>query len=77
VFDQCVGIGSGWQFEAALTSALGVTVTGVRLDMMPTAEDLLVLGMDAFARGRTISALEAQPEYLREQVASLPGQGRL
>lgn len=76
-FDQCVGIGSGWQFEAALTSALGVSVTGVRLDVTPAAEDLLVLGMDAFAGGRTISALEARPEYLREQVASLPGQERL
>lgn len=73
-FGQCVGIGSGWQFEAELTVALGVTVTGIQLDATPTAQDLLHLGQAGFVARRTISALDARPEYLREQVASLPGE---
>lgn len=72
-FDHCAGVGSGWEFRESLEAALGVVADPVVLDAMPTATDLLTLGLAAFERGATVPALEAQPQYLREQVAARPG----
>lgn len=69
-FDTCVGVGDGWQLREQLEPALGVNVTDIQTEVFPRARDLLDLGADAFARGETVSALDARPKYLREQVAT-------
>lgn len=72
-FDRCVGIGDGWRFEDALATSLRLSVTRVEQTVYPAATDLLCLGEAAFRQGGGVSALEARPQYLREQVATVPG----
>ncbi len=67
------GAGSGWQLRAQLEKALGITMERVELDIFPEPDDLLDIGMAKMEKGETISALAATPEYLREQVATVPG----
>ncbi|HKI73242.1 MAG TPA: tRNA (adenosine(37)-N6)-threonylcarbamoyltransferase complex dimerization subunit type 1 TsaB [Pseudomonadales bacterium] len=74
-FEHCVGVGSGWQLKDKLETALGVRATDVIIDALPRAADLLTLGLHAFENGEAVSALDAQPEYLRERVASKPASG--
>lgn len=71
-FRQCAGVGSGWQFREKLEAALDVSVTHVVLEARPRAVDLLDLGLHAYVSGGAITAVEATPEYLREQVATRP-----
>jgi len=70
------GIGSGWQTFA---EALSVRQQGRVLDWqgeyLPHAQDVAVLAVDAFAKGRTVTAREALPVYLRDQVVQRPSAG--
>ena len=72
-FTACVGIGSGWRLKEKLEVALGAHATDIVLDVHPHGRDLLDLGMSGFEAGAAVAALEARPEYLRERVATLPG----
>ncbi len=45
-------------------------MSDVLLEVWPKAEDLLMLGHEAFKSGAAVTAAEAIPEYLREQVAT-------
>lgn len=67
--DGWVGIGGGWNLREKLEASLGVHMQSVRTEVWPRSTDLLDLGLDRFNRGGAISASEATPEYLREQVA--------
>lgn len=69
-FDTCAGVGSGWALKEQLESALGTVAEQVVLEAWPRARDLLDLGLHAMAQGKAVSALEARPMYLREQVAT-------
>lgn len=66
-----VGIGSGWQLKTQLEQGAQVTVGDVYPDVYPTGRDLVDLGVDRHSRGLSVSAQQARPEYLREQVASV------
>ncbi len=65
-----VGVGSGWQFADKINAASGAGVSDILLEVWPKAEDLLMLGHEAFKSGAAVTAAEAIPEYLREQVAT-------
>ncbi len=67
-----VGLGAGWQLQSQLENAAGIVVEVIYTDVLPAATDLLQLGLFHYSRGLSVSALEAKPRYLREQVASLP-----
>ena len=69
-FDTCVGVGSGWTLKTQLEAALGAIAQQVVLEAWPRSPDLLDLGMQAMEEGKAVSALEARPMYLREQVAT-------
>lgn len=66
-----VGIGDGWSFRQQIESAVGFSMLRVNLEVCPRPEDLLDIGEVKMSRSETISAMEARPEYLREQVAEL------
>jgi tRNA threonylcarbamoyladenosine biosynthesis protein TsaB len=72
-FDECVGVGDGWRFEQELAASLGLSVISVEQSVHPSAIDLLCLGEATLQQGGGISALEARPQYLRERVATVPG----
>lgn len=67
-------VGTGWQAwpELSETSALTLTSTDVTL---PRAEDMIPLARAAFEKGETVQADNAEPTYLRNEVAwkKLPG----
>ncbi|MCB1644263.1 MAG: tRNA (adenosine(37)-N6)-threonylcarbamoyltransferase complex dimerization subunit type 1 TsaB [Pseudomonadales bacterium] len=64
------GIGSGWVRRAEMEASLGFEAESVRTEVYPRAEDLIQLAMMMHQKGQLIDALEARPEYLREQVAT-------
>ena len=51
-----------------MQNSLGVSFESVSSSVTPAVDQLLSLGRDALARGETVTALEATPVYLREQV---------
>jgi tRNA threonylcarbamoyladenosine biosynthesis protein TsaB len=61
------GAGTGWGSYAA---RIPVTPSGQDAAMLPHAEDLLSLARYAWARGEAVAAEQAQPVYLRDQVAT-------
>lgn len=71
---QWVTVGTGWQAWPLLseTSTLTLTATDVTL---PRAEDMIPLARAAFEKGETVQADNAEPTYLRNEVAwkKLPG----
>ena len=67
-----IGIGDGWCFREQIESALGCLVQRINLEVKPQPQDLLDIGVVRMGRGETIAAMDARPEYLREQVATIP-----
>ncbi len=61
------GAGTGWGTFAARIALTPVSMDG---SMLPHAEDLLTLARFAWARGEAVPADQAQPVYLRDQVAT-------
>lgn len=67
------GIGSGWstyadELNRRQEGAIGKT----RGEYYPHAQDVAVLAADAAARGLAVSAEQALPIYLRDQVVHKP-----
>ncbi len=60
------GSGTGWGFE----ERLAVKVAAHDASLLPHAEDLLTLAEFAWARGEAVDAEQAQPVYLRDNVAT-------
>lgn len=67
---QWMGVGSGWALRDKIEQVIGVNVTEIDLDSTIQAEDLLTIGLDKYRLGQQITAEEAIPSYLREEVAS-------
>ncbi|WP_312932503.1 tRNA (adenosine(37)-N6)-threonylcarbamoyltransferase complex dimerization subunit type 1 TsaB [Pseudomonas sp.] len=62
---QWFGAGTGWGYAERLPATVG-TFDAQRL---PTAQDVLALAAFAWARGEAVAADQAQPVYLRDNVA--------
>ena len=60
------GAGTGWRYSARLA----VQPVASDATLLPHAEDLLALARFAWARGEAVEADQAQPIYLRDQVAT-------
>lgn len=59
--------GTGW---GTFAERIGVKPSAQDSSMLPHAQDLLTLAQFAWARGESLVADEAQPVYLRDQVAT-------
>jgi len=63
------GTGSGWKtYASILTDKLQDQLTGFADDRFPDARDILTLARTEFEQGRTVSADQALPVYLRNKV---------
>ncbi|MCQ4348747.1 tRNA (adenosine(37)-N6)-threonylcarbamoyltransferase complex dimerization subunit type 1 TsaB [Pseudomonas stutzeri] len=60
------GAGTGWGYAARIPVAVG----GMDAGLLPHAEDLLALALGAWSRGEAVAAEQAQPVYLRDNVAT-------
>lgn len=60
------GSGTGWRYA----DRLAVQVDRAWPDFLPDAQDLLSLAQPLWERGQVLDAADAQPVYLRDQVAT-------
>ncbi len=68
--DVWAGVGSGWsEYNDALNARLGARCTVRDADLLPRALDVAMLGARDFAAGKGLSAEQALPVYLRDNVA--------
>ena len=66
-----VGAGSGWdQYGAVLSARLGSHVSEWRRQMFPKARHVAELGLELLKAGQTVTAEQALPVYVRDEVAA-------
>ena len=66
---QIFGVGSGWEtYGATLEGLLGRQITGVAPESFPLAKDMLPLAVKEFNDNRCVTAEQALPVYLRDNV---------
>lgn len=64
------GVGSGWQSDGeSLTARLGDRLVATNASLLPHAADIALLAVPIIERGDGVSAANALPIYLRDQVA--------
>jgi tRNA threonylcarbamoyladenosine biosynthesis protein TsaB len=70
VGDQWQGIGSGWlTYGEVLMAHYTSQIGGVNADVFPHAQDVAQLAVDIWAAGGAVTAEQAIPVYLRDNVA--------
>lgn len=69
-------VGTGWQTYPDLVAGSAVNVTDGQM-LLPQAEDMLPLALQAWRQGLAVSVQDAEPSYLRNEVTwkKLPGRG--
>ena len=66
---QIFGVGSGWDtYRATLEGLLGKQITGVAPERFPLAKDMLPLAVREFNAKHYVTAEQALPVYLRDNV---------
>lgn len=71
--DGWYGIGSGWlTYADELSQRQGPAMSEIQGDYYPHAQDVAVLAAEAASHGLTVSAEQALPIYLRDQVVQKP-----
>lgn len=64
------GAGSGWaSYQDELMARVGVAPNATDTNLYPRARDVAALGVTLFGEGAQVAAAQAQPVYLRDQVA--------
>ena len=72
VNDECYGVGSGWKpYAKVLQASLGIKLSYDE-NLFPQAEHVAKLAKVYFQHGNSVSAIEAFPVYLRNNVAEKP-----
>jgi len=70
-----VGVGTGWQtYEQELRAEFDSQLVDVKPRMYPQASHILALAQVAAAKGMLLSAEQALPVYLRDNVAKKKGE---
>lgn len=71
---SCYGVGTGFaRYADELAALTGVTWLGTQSQRYPLAQDSFPLALAAWSRENWVSATDAIPVYLRDNVASPPG----
>ncbi|MGI1677370.1 MAG: tRNA (adenosine(37)-N6)-threonylcarbamoyltransferase complex dimerization subunit type 1 TsaB [Cellvibrionaceae bacterium] len=60
-----IGVGNGWDVKEIDQSAVSL----IESELLPHAFDLAILAEKYFAEGKTMSAFDAQPTYIRNEVS--------
>ncbi|ETX10695.1 peptidase [Marinomonas ushuaiensis DSM 15871] len=62
------GIGSGWCYEKELVSLLPALPEHILVDLAPRAACIAELALLHFSKGEIVSAYDAMPTYLRDEI---------
>ncbi|HID45522.1 MAG TPA: tRNA (adenosine(37)-N6)-threonylcarbamoyltransferase complex dimerization subunit type 1 TsaB [Chromatiaceae bacterium] len=74
VAEECWGAGSGWSaYPDALAQATGIPPAQTLSEQRIHARDVASLGLAALLAGEAVAPEEAQPVYVRNNVAAKPG----
>src|SRR5690554_497081 len=60
-----IGVGAGWQYP----DLQALPVAQIQQEFYPQAQDIVRLAVKLMAEGKSVSAMQAQPVYLRDQVS--------
>lgn len=60
-----IGVGAGWHYP----ELHGLPVAQIQQEFYPQAQDIVRLAAKLMAEGKSVSAMQAQPVYLRDQVS--------
>ncbi len=72
------GVGSGWgTYGDELSALMADVLESVTSDLYCSAQDVALLGVYGLAQGDAVSAEEALPQYLRDDVAKRPVNAQL
>jgi tRNA threonylcarbamoyladenosine biosynthesis protein TsaB len=72
------GVGSGWEsYAEELSSLIEDGVESVTTGLYCNAHDVALLGVAGYKQGDRVSAEEALPQYLRDDVAKKPANPQL
>ena len=63
------GVGSGWCYEDVLTSLLPTPPDHILMDLAPRAACIAELALLQFIKGEMVSAYDAIPTYLRDEIS--------
>ncbi len=67
------GVGGGWgNYGAELSAVVGAGLESVMPELLCSAHDIALLGAFGFQQGAAVSAEQALPQYLRDDVAKKP-----
>lgn len=64
-----IAIGSGFNYQAQMSDDVNNLITSSYADLQPHSLDMLAIANQQFIDGNTVSAEQAHPVYLRNQVA--------
>lgn len=67
---SCFAAGPGWLAYPALRDRFGDVLTGLDVELRPSAADVAALAYPKFLRGETVAPALALPNYLRDRVTS-------
>lgn len=73
--ERWIGVGSGWTFAGDMPADVAETVAVVDGTLVPRAGEVVRLAEQAYRNGESVPAEQAQPVYIRDEVAwkKLPG----
>ena len=66
---EWVGAGSGWHYLQNMSEQVQQSVCSVATDVYPTAANMLLLALQDYQQGKSVSPELALPVYLRDNVA--------
>lgn len=70
---SCIAAGTGWKsYESRLLPAVRCQLQSILPECLPSAEVIVKLAVNEFVVGNTVTAAEAIPVYLRNDVAKKP-----
>jgi len=72
------GVGTGWTtYKDILTQRMGDRLTAVEGDLFCSAQDVAQLAVRGYEAGEAVTAEQALPVYLRDQVAKKPSSPKI
>ncbi len=66
---QAHGVGSGCQFLGDMPESVQAALVSNHPDLVPSARDMIPLALQQWEQGKTLSAQDVQPVYVRDEIS--------